>query len=152
MCIYCLLDLFYVNRTTVIYLVLPLYHCHAVLSCYIRSGTGYRNLSTIVLAHYWHDRWCVAAECILCLTKANQCTWEWVLINSAWKQLDSVCGSTLACSLLSYSDKKPQFCVNTAKHSFNSNHVFFAVDQVKFGPPLRKVTEPYPDMVMHFFL
>uniref|UniRef100_A0A671VS66 Mitogen-activated protein kinase kinase kinase kinase n=1 Tax=Sparus aurata TaxID=8175 RepID=A0A671VS66_SPAAU len=24
-------------------------------------------------------------------------------------------------------------------------------DQVKFGPPLRKVTEPYPDMVMHFF-
>uniref|UniRef100_A0A8C4HLH5 Mitogen-activated protein kinase kinase kinase kinase n=1 Tax=Dicentrarchus labrax TaxID=13489 RepID=A0A8C4HLH5_DICLA len=24
-------------------------------------------------------------------------------------------------------------------------------DQVKFGPPLRKVTEPYPDLVMHFF-
>uniref|UniRef100_A0AAX7TEW8 non-specific serine/threonine protein kinase n=1 Tax=Astatotilapia calliptera TaxID=8154 RepID=A0AAX7TEW8_ASTCA len=27
--------------------------------------------------------------------------------------------------------------------------VLFAVDQVKFGPPLRKVTEPYPDLVMH---
>ena len=29
--------------------------------------------------------------------------------------------------------------------------IFFAVDQVKFGPQLRKVTEPYPDMVMHVF-
>uniref|UniRef100_A0A8C7G4A8 Mitogen-activated protein kinase kinase kinase kinase n=1 Tax=Oncorhynchus kisutch TaxID=8019 RepID=A0A8C7G4A8_ONCKI len=27
--------------------------------------------------------------------------------------------------------------------------VFPLVDQVKFGPPLRKVTEPYPDMVSH---
>lgn len=28
----------------------------------------------------------------------------------------------------------------------------FAVDQVKFGPPRRKVTEPYPDMVTQLFL
>uniref|UniRef100_A0A8D3CJ44 non-specific serine/threonine protein kinase n=1 Tax=Scophthalmus maximus TaxID=52904 RepID=A0A8D3CJ44_SCOMX len=30
-------------------------------------------------------------------------------------------------------------------------HVFLAVDQVKFGPQLRKVTEPYPDLVIHLF-
>lgn len=27
--------------------------------------------------------------------------------------------------------------------------VYPLVDQVKIGPPLRKVTEPYPDMVSH---
>uniref|UniRef100_A0AAX7TRX7 Mitogen-activated protein kinase kinase kinase kinase n=1 Tax=Astatotilapia calliptera TaxID=8154 RepID=A0AAX7TRX7_ASTCA len=32
---------------------------------------------------------------------------------------------------------------------FSQCCVLFAVDQVKFGPPLRKVTEPYPDLVMH---
>lgn len=40
----------------------------------------------------------------------------------------------------------------TTQHLFHSYHAFFTVDQVKFGPPLRKVTEPYPDMVMHFFM
>uniref|UniRef100_A0A7N6FA94 Mitogen-activated protein kinase kinase kinase kinase n=1 Tax=Anabas testudineus TaxID=64144 RepID=A0A7N6FA94_ANATE len=35
--------------------------------------------------------------------------------------------------------------------SFHCSHVLFAVDQVKFGPPRRKVTEPYPDLVKYFF-
>lgn len=33
--------------------------------------------------------------------------------------------------------------------SFTSMLASSAVDQVKFRPPLRKVTEPYPDMVTH---
>uniref|UniRef100_A0A8C9Y8W6 Mitogen-activated protein kinase kinase kinase kinase 2 n=1 Tax=Sander lucioperca TaxID=283035 RepID=A0A8C9Y8W6_SANLU len=51
----------------------------------------------------------------------------------------------------SMDDNELEFCVNTAQHSFHSYRVFFAVDQMKFGPPLRKVTEPYPDVVMLFF-
>lgn len=31
-----------------------------------------------------------------------------------------------------------------------NSDVLFAVDQIKFGRPLRKVTEPYPDLVMHY--
>jgi len=39
---------------------------------------------------------------------------------------------------------------STSHHSPHSQHLFCAVDQVKFGPPLRKVTEPYPDLVRLF--
>uniref|UniRef100_A0A8C8CX18 Mitogen-activated protein kinase kinase kinase kinase n=1 Tax=Oncorhynchus tshawytscha TaxID=74940 RepID=A0A8C8CX18_ONCTS len=37
----------------------------------------------------------------------------------------------------------------TDMHTHMQAFVFPLVDQVKFGPPLRKVTEPYPDMVSH---
>lgn len=38
--------------------------------------------------------------------------------------------------------------VIAAQNSLHCYHLSFAVDQMKFGPPLRKVTEPYPDLVI----
>lgn len=65
-----------------------------------------------------------------------------------WKRLDCVGAHWTALCCLIYILIKPTIL---CEHSFHPYHVFFAVDQVKFGPPLRKVTEPNPDLVMHFF-
>uniref|UniRef100_A0A669C6K1 Mitogen-activated protein kinase kinase kinase kinase 2 n=1 Tax=Oreochromis niloticus TaxID=8128 RepID=A0A669C6K1_ORENI len=50
---------------------------------------------------------------------------------------------------VSLSLKKLERLEMIALHLYTQCCVLFAVDQVKFGPPLRKVTEPYPDLVMH---
>lgn len=67
-----------------------------------------------------------------------------MLISRVNIKTGGLCESTLACSVLSYSDE--------AHTHFILILFFFAVDQVKFGPPRRKVTEPYPDLVMHVFV
>ncbi len=117
-----------------------------VLCSAVVWGQACRTQSATALAHYWHAWWCVVAECILCLapTKANQCTWEWVLINSVntrmvWEHIGLL-------SIVWHSSVWTLDNTQCILITFS-----FAVDLVKFGPPLRKVTEPYPDLVMHFF-
>ena len=50
-------------------------------------------------------------------------------------------------ALLAVKLQKYHSYTGTMANSHRSS-IVFAVDQVKFGPPVRKVTEPYPNLVI----